>query len=135
MTLEEQLSRDEGRRNRIYTDTVGKLTVGVGRNISDRPFSEDEIGLMLANDIALVRGQLAQIPGYAALTPVRQGVLENMCFNLGITGLLGFQKFLNALARSAWNLAATEMLDSKWAGQVGPRAIRLAKQIVTGEWQ
>lgn len=135
MTLEEQLSRDEGRRNRVYSDTVGKLTVGVGRNVSDRPFSEDEIDLMLANDIAMVRGQLAQIPGYAGLTPARRGVLENMCFNLGITRLLGFQKFLNALARSAWNLAATEMLDSKWAGQVGPRATRLAKQIVTGEWQ
>lgn len=134
MNLREQLSRDEGRRNRVYTDTVGKMTVGVGRNISDRAFSEDEIDRMLDNDMAMVRGQLATLPVYAGLDPVRQGVLENMCF-MGFERLLGFKKFFAALEVKDWTAASAEMLDSKWALQVGPRAQRLAKQILTGEWQ
>lgn len=135
MTLAEQLEQDEDRRPRVYTDSVGKLTVGVGRNISDRPFSDDEIDLMLANDIAMVRLELSHFAWYAELDEVRRGVVENMAFNLGTGKLLHFPHLIAALACKDWPTAAAEMKDSVWAKQVGSRAQRLEKQITTGEWQ
>lgn len=135
MNLIEQLSRDEGRRNRVYTDTVGKLTVGVGRNISDVPFSDDEIDLMLANDIKRAQDGLSAYPWYTALDPVRQAAVTNLAFNLGLHGLLGFPHFLAALAKQDWPTAASELANSVWATQVGARAARLEQQIATGEWQ
>jgi lysozyme len=134
MNLVEQLARDEGRRARMYQDTVGKWTAGVGRNLSDVPFSDDEIDLMLANDIERVRTQLAPFAWYQALDEIRKGAVENMCFNLGVHGLLGFPHMLAALAAQDWVRAANEMANSVWATQVGERAIRLQQQITTGEW-
>lgn len=135
MDLIEQLKRDEGVRDRVYTDTMGKLTVGVGRNISDVPFSDDEVTLMLRNDVARVRAQLAGFAWYAALDPVRQGAVENMAFNLGVGGLLHFPTMLHCLSVADWPGAAAAALDSAWAREVGARAQRLADQITTGEWQ
>ena len=57
-------------------------------------------------------------------------VLANMCFNLGITRLLKFKNFLAAMENNDWDKAAVEMLDSRWAIQVGPRAIRLKDRVL-----
>lgn len=135
MDLIEQLSRDEGRRPRIYQDTVGKWTGGVGRNLSDVPFSDDEIDLMLTNDIERVQAQLAVFAWYQALDDVRKGVIENMCFNIGIGSLLHFPHMIAALAKQDWIAAADEMANSQWAKQVGARATRLQQQILLGTWQ
>ncbi len=135
MDLIEQLSRDEGRRNRPYIDTVGKLTVGVGRNISDVPFSDDEIDLMLANDVKRVQDALGQFQWYAMLDTIRQAAIANMAFNLGVAGLLHFPHLIAQLSVQDWTAAADEMADSLWAKQVGARALRLEQQIRTGEWQ
>ena len=59
-----------------------------------------------------------------------QRVMANMCFNLGITRLLKFKKFLAAMEENKWDKAAVEMLDSRWAIQVGPRAIRLKDRVL-----
>lgn len=131
--LAAQLNTDEGRRKRIYVDTVGKVTGGVGRNLTDRGFSEDEIDLMLRNDIAIVFRDLDRnCPWWGGLSEVRQEVLANMCFNMGIARLLGFKQFLGALQCGRWDIAAEQMLDSQWAKQVGDRAVRLAKQMREG---
>jgi len=133
--LKEQLTVDEGRRKRIYKDTVGKWTGGVGRNLSDRDFSDNEIDLMLDNDIRLVEAGLDKtLPWWRELNDVRQNVLANMAFNLGVVGLLGFRNTLKAIADERWEAAATGMLQSKWARQVGQRAVRLATMMRTGEW-
>lgn len=133
--LAAQLTVDEGRRPRVYTDTVGKLTGGVGRNLSDRPFSDDEIDLMLNNDIALVERDLDRaLPWWRELSEARQNVLANMCFNLGLNRLLQFVKMLDHLRARRYDVAAREMLDSKWAKQVGARAIRLAALMRKGEF-
>jgi len=134
MDIIEQLSRDEGRRPRIYLDTAGKWTGGVGRNLSDVPFSDDEIDLMLSNDVKRAQDGLAQFAWYAGLDPVRQGACVNLAFNLGIAGLLHFPHFIAAMAHQDWVAAAGELADSHWAKQVGDRAARLQTQIVTGEW-
>ena|ERR1035437_5515107 len=136
MTLEEQLVRDEGCRLQIYQDSVGKWTVGVGRNLSDVGISRDEAMALLANDIQNAEARLEQELSWAAdLDPVRRSVLVNMCFNMGIGGLVKFRKFLAALQAGDYKTASSEMLQSTWAQQVGPRAQRLALQVESGFWQ
>lgn len=136
MTLQEQLTRDEGLRLKPYTDTVGKVTIGIGRNLTDVGISRDEALAMLANDIKNAQERLAaSLPWTAALDEVRRGAVENMAFNLGIGRLLNFRKFLAALEARDYQTAAKEMLSSSWATQVGDRARRLSKQIESGEWQ
>jgi len=131
-----QLAIDEGRRPLIYLDSVGKWTGGVGRNLVDRPFSDDEIDLMLKNDIAIVEKELdRRLPWWREMAPARQNALANMCFNLGINRLLGFVQALTHMRAGQYDAAAREMLDSKWAKQVGARAIRLAVLMRTGEFQ
>lgn len=133
--LSKQLESDEGKRPRMYLDTGGKWTAGVGRNLSDRAFSEDEIQLMLANDIDLaVKDARQLVPGFDQLNDVRQEVLANMALNLGYSRLAGFKKFITAVNSSEFAVASLEMLDSKWAQQVGARAQRLSAAMRTGLW-
>jgi lysozyme len=128
-----QLNIDEGRRKRIYPDTKGKITGGVGRNLSDRDFSEDEIDLMLQNDVRIVLQSLDKTyPWWRGMTEARQQVLANMTFNLGLPKLSAFKKFLAALQSGRWEMAADEMMNSQWASDVGDRAVRLAKHMREG---
>lgn len=136
MTLREQLIRDEGRRLFPYHDSVGKLTIGVGRNLDDVGLSGEEVDLLLDHDIARAATAVRlRFPWADGLDTVRFSVLVAMAFNLGIEGLSGFRLALAAMERGEWAAAAAEMLDSKWARQVGGRAERLAEQLVTGEWR
>lgn len=133
------VERHEGRRRRVYTDSVGKLTVGVGRNISDVPFTGDEIGLMLDTDLERARWACVRMfPLLGNLGPVRVAVLVDMMFNLGPRRLRTFKKMRAALKARDFELAAVEMLDSKWAGQVGKkprqRAWRLARMMRLNVW-
>lgn len=133
--LAAELHVDEGKRARIYLDTEGNWTGGVGRNLSSRPFSEDEIALMLRNDIRTAEKDLDRfLPWWREMTEARQNVLANMCFNLGISRLLKFVKALDLMRASRYDAAAKEMLDSKWAKQVGARARRLAEVMRKGEF-
>jgi lysozyme len=133
-TLLAELRRDEGVRSKPYRDTVGKLTIGVGRNLDDVGLSDEEIDHLLANDVSRVKAELDQfLPWWRDLDAVRQRALINMCFNLGIHGLLGFRNTLAAIQAHEWPKAAAGMLDSRWARQTGPRAHRLAHMMETGE--
>ena len=133
MTLTEQLVRDEGLRLKPYKDSVGKLTIGVGRNLDDRGLSTSEAMMLLTNDIADCAADVNNaLPWARGLDEARRGVLLNMCFNLGIHGLLGFTHMLAALQTGLYAAAAAHMLDSRWAEQVGDRALRLAAQLKTG---
>lgn len=128
--LRAQLSLHEGRKAFVYQDTVGKATIGVGRNLEDRGLSDDEIDLLLDNDITAAYNDAVRIvPGFNTLSEDRQHVLIDMVFNLGAAGLLKFTKFLAAVESRDFERAATEMLDSRWARQVGRRAETLAKMM------
>lgn len=130
-----QLEIDERRSRKIYIDTVGKVTGGVGRNMTDRDFSDDEIDLMLANDIDIAEQELDRVlPWWRTLNNARQNAMMNMVFNLGMTHLLGFKKALVFLQAGRWDAAANEFLDSQWSRQVGQRAMRIANLIRTGEF-
>lgn len=131
--LLEQLRRHEGLKLKAYRDSVGKLTVGYGRNLDDRGITEEEAGFMLDNDIDAVVADLERMPLYLGLDPVRQVVLANMAFNMGLPTLLTFSRMLGALADQDWQRAADEMLDSKWARQVGSRADELSELMRLGE--
>jgi lysozyme len=132
--LKSQLIRHEGKRNKPYRDTVGKLTIGVGRNLDDVGLRDDEIDLMLENDIAATWNALRRaLPWIDQLDEVRQRVLADMAFNMGVRGLLAFEKMLRACRAGEYETAAAEMLDSAWARQVPARAERLAKMMKTGE--
>lgn len=128
------LERDEDVRPFPYVDTVGKLTIGVGRNLTDRGLSSDEIRYLLQNDIDAAIGDLNRgIPWWDRLDPVRQTVLLNMCFNLGWPRLRGFVRTLAATRRGDYVAAAAGMRDSLWATQVGARAERLAVMMESGK--
>lgn len=128
--------RDEGIRRYPYFDTVGKVTVGVGRNLSDVGLSADEIQYLLTNDIKNATERLEEnFPWTASLDDVRRGVLLNMAFNMGIGGLAGFKQTLAKIQSGDFQGAAQEMLQSRWAQEVGSRAQRLAVQLESGEWQ
>ncbi|HTE65831.1 MAG TPA: glycoside hydrolase family protein [Candidatus Binatia bacterium] len=136
LSLRDQLFRDEGVLLIAYKDTVGKTTVGVGRNLDDVGISRVEAELMLDTDIARTQlDVLSALPWVNQLDPVRRGVLHNMAFNMGIGGLLQFKRALTSMQIADWDGAARHMLDSKWATQVGKRATRLALQMRTGVWQ
>jgi lysozyme len=124
--LAAELTRDEGKRNKPYKDTVGKLTIGIGRNLDDRGLSDGEISVLLSNDIIICEADLDKnMPWWRQMSDVRQRVLMNMCFNLGISKLLGFKNTLAAMREGRYTDAAKGMANSLWYKQVGDRAKRL----------
>jgi len=134
--LAEQLKKHEGLRLKPYTDTVGKLTLGIGRNLEDKGITEQEALFMLNNDVDYFYDKIKkEINWFWALNDARQNALVNMAFNLGVNGLLTFKNTLFLIANGSFDSAAEEMLNSKWAEQVGYRADELAEQMRTGEFQ
>jgi lysozyme len=135
-SLADQLRRDEGTRLRLYQDTVGKWTIGTGRNLTDVGVSQDESDLMLANDIRSATAALeSAFPWVTILDDVRLGAVLNMTFNIGVGGVAQFKDFLGKLQSGDYAGAAQSMLQSKWAEQVGARAQRLSIQVESGQWQ
>ena len=134
-SLEDQLIDHEGLELSLYKCTGDKWTIGVGRNLDDRGITEDEARYLLKNDIAIVEEELLRAkPSVADLDAVRQRVLVDMGFNLGLPILLKFQNMWAAIEDEDWIDAAEQMLDSRWAKQVGRRAARLADAMRSGEW-
>lgn len=133
--LEDQLIDHEGLELKPYQCTAEKLTIGVGRNIEDRGITEDEARYLLKNDIKIVEDELLEKKAVVAgLDAVRQRVLVDMGFNLGIPTLLKFQNMWAAIEEEDFETAAEEAMDSRWAKQVGRRAERLCQAMATGEW-
>lgn len=142
--LRAQLIRDEGRKPAAYQDSLGYWTVGVGHLIDERKggrLPDSIIESLLEYDIRQTMGALfLDQPWTAQLDPARQGALINMAFNLGEEpfdhdGFKDWPNFLNQVREGNFEAAASNMLSTLWAQQVGLRAARLAKQIRTGEWQ
>ena len=134
-----ELRRDEGVRYTPYKDTLGIDTVGVGHNLKacpldfTYPLTDANVDYILACDLGKVFEDLDKhLPWWASLSQARQRVLANMAFNMGINGLLTFKNTLSEIQRGHYQIAANNMLASKWAKQVGQRANRLAKMMVEG---
>ncbi len=151
--LKRELILDEGFRSRTYRCTAGKLSIGVGRNLDDvgiRPEETARLGITKAGVIAngITRDQAMELldydigsaerdldrhlPWWRKLDPVRQRVILNMSFNMGIGTLLDFKNTLRFMESGDFGRTADGMLASKWAGQVGERALRLAFMMRNG---
>ena len=137
--LEAMIRRHEGSRKFAYTDSVGRTTIAVGRNIDSRGglgLSEREISFLLQNDIKRVKEELANsFSWFSGLTGARRDALISMGFNLGINRLRGFVRACEAMSRQDYPLASDEFMDSRWSKQVGNRALELCSMIETGEYQ
>ena len=135
----DQLRRDEGEVLHAYADTLGFTTIGVGRLIDKRRgggISPQESAYLLNNDIARIDSDLrSRLTWYGQLDEVRQAALLNMGFQLGVAGLMEFKRSLECIRDGRFAEAETHLLNSKWAQQTPARARRVARQIVTGDWQ
>lgn len=118
-----------------YKDSLGFWTIGYGRCIEKIGISQEEALFQLENDINnAVQSVKDRIPWVSRLNEVRQAVLFEMAFQMGIERLL---KFVNTLAHvfgGRYKLAADAMRDSLWARQTPNRASVLAARMETGSW-
>ena len=136
--LRDMIKRHEGVETHCYKDHLGLETIGVGRCIAEGSLglSDDEIDYLLDNDIVRCIKELTRsLPWFSLLDEVRKEALIDLCFNLGLTRLLGFKKALAAIEVSDWDTAKVELLDSRWATQVGNRAQEIAEMMRTGVYQ
>ena len=131
--LKEQLIRHEGLRLTVYDCPAGYKTIGVGRNLEGKGVTEEEAMYLLDNDIKDFQESLSrELPWFDSLDECRRNILTNMAFNLGISGLLKFKNTLLAVENENWEEAASQMLDSRWAQQVGSRATELSGLMKSG---
>ena len=133
-SLIEQIKRHEGLRLTPYKCTAGKLTIGYGRNLEDRGISKSEAEDMLLADVAEVEERLHKFGLLGVDNDARRSVLINMAFQLGVSGLMKFKRFIAAYRAGDFVTASKEMLDSRWAMQTPNRAKELSEQMLTGEW-
>lgn len=147
-TVTKQLRRHEGERAKPYVDIEGKTTIGIGRCLDTKPLTYEEwqtlfpygltkaqIDYLFQHDLADAIDDAEQAVGktvFDALSDNRKIVLTNMAFNLGLPRLRKFSKMLAAVRDGRWLDAQAEALNSRWAQQVGPRAVELAALLVTG---
>lgn len=139
-----QLQFDEALRLKPYDDAtgkelrpgdklVGKLTIGIGRNLTDNGITSLEATMLCNNDVrSMIRELDAALPWWSKMSDNRQDALLNAAFNMGLPRLLGFKNALSLLQAGRWDASAAEFLNSKWAGQVGARAQRIAQAIKEG---
>lgn len=128
------IRRWEGLEYLPYKCPTGHLTIGYGHNL-ERGISKEVAELLLMQDIEIALKQVKNVfQFWPKLTDARLFVLVDMCYNLGLTNLGGFKKMIAALQAGDYTKAAKEMLNSKWAAQVGRRAVENARMMETGEW-
>ena len=136
--LVETLKRHEGVKAFAYQCTADKTTIGVGRCVDEDGgigLSDDEIEYLLLNDIERCDAELENAyDWYRSLNKPRRDAMINLCFNLGLTRLRGFVKALEAMSRGQYDVAADEFMDSRWADQVGARAVEVSELIRTGDY-
>lgn len=156
--LKQELIRDEGMKLRPYKDSLGIFSVAVGRNLEDKGLTRNELSslginvnlnkeqvisvllergltkqeclMLLSNDIDDAWEDLTTaLPWIEQKPEVVQRVLTNMCFNVGLSRLLDFKKTLAHIKANRYLEASQEMLNSRWANQVGARSLRLSNLI------
>lgn len=134
-----QLKRDEGEKLYAYQDHLGFWTIGIGTLIDKRKgggLLPEESAFIFNNRLNLINNELGlRLPWIGRLDPARRGVLVNMAFQMGISGLLAFKNTLAMIEAGKYQDAAKAMLQSKWAGQTPARAQRLSNQMASGYWQ
>lgn len=137
--LEKQLTEDEGKRLKVYLDTKGLPTVGIGHlvtkdddlSIGDTITEEKCLTLFKQDVDTAIKSCYKLFKDFASQPEEVKQIVVNMCFNLGVTRLAGFKKFIKAIDIKDYQKAALEMMDSKWYKvDVPARAGRLVKRMM-----
>jgi len=135
MNLYKLLEKHEGKRNKMYKDSLGIETIGIGHNLRDRPISDASVKQILRDDVNdVIHDVKRAFYWYNSLSDVRQAVVLSMVFNMGLSRFKKFKNTINHIAGGTYSAAAMEMKDSLWARQVGNRADELAEMMRTGKW-
>lgn len=131
--LRKDVMHAEGLRLKPYRDTVGKLTIGYGRNLEDVGITKLEAEVLLDHDLADAEMECRKaFAWFDGLSELRQRVIVEMVFNLGLSRFMEFKATIAALMLRDYETAARQMLASKWAKQVKGRAIRLSEWMRDG---
>jgi len=130
--LVSRIMANEGFRATAYRDSRGFLTIGYGFNV-DGGITRYAAGALMEAQLAEARADIDGYPWYQACDPVRQGVLVELCFNMGLQKLLGFQKMLAACTAKDWQTAGAELKNSAWFGEVGQRGPQLVGLLTNWE--
>ena len=152
----EELIKHEGLKLQVYKDTLGIDTIGIGRNLEDRGITKQELDeldipsidhvyeygiteadavYLATNDVQIVEEELVRAhPCVDRLDSVRQLIVMDMAFNMGVPRLCKFKNMWAAIHEEQYDVAAKEMLDSRWARQVKGRATKLANAMHNGEF-
>ena len=124
--VESWLREEEGYRRFMYLDTEGIPTIGYGRNLKDVGINPIETEFLLRNDMQSALIAAASFPWFDDLSDLRKAVIVDMIFNMGLPRFKTFKKMIRAVTNKVYSVAALEMMNSKWARQVGKRADKLA---------
>jgi lysozyme len=131
--LEAQLEIDEGKRNKMYLDSKGIPTIGIGHNLRDNPISDMAVRVIFEDDVANAEADARKLfPCFDDLTTARKAVIINMMFNMGYETFSQFHHTIEMINSGNYDAAASGMLQSAWANQVGQRANRLADAMRNG---
>ncbi len=134
--LIKKIIEHEGKSRSAYQDSLGYWTIGIGRLCDKRMnagLSEDEMAYLLNNDLNSSRKELSYYDWFNKLDAVRQGVLIELHFNLGIEKLLGFKQMIASVKSGYYLNASSQLLKSVWAKQVGEkRANDMASRLKNG---
>ena len=121
----------EGWDAKPYKDSQGNLTIGYGTNIERITRKEGEF-LLLSRLGNIIRYDIPKLPEYQSLTDNRKMVYLDMLYNMGYLKFKGFKKMRAAVQAEDWQVAANEILDSKYREQVGDRALKNSKLMFEG---
>ncbi len=127
------IKEQEGFRATPYTDTTGNLTIGFGTNLT-AGIDKTLAILMLTYKISQNLLKLKQLGWFNNLDMTRQSVIENMAYNMGVEGVMGFHMMIAGLEAEDWTGAASDMLNSVWHSQVGERAVVLSNIMRDGKF-
>ncbi len=132
--LKEMLIAHEGLRHSPYRCSEGYLTIGVGHNLDSNPITYDAIMQILEDDLWVVNKALRNYPWWGGLNEVRKEALMDFMFNVGPKTFANFKNMIAAIEAKNYDKAADELLDSRYARQVGKRAQTIARLLRTGEY-
>lgn len=123
----------EGKKSKIYTDSRGNVTGGIGWNFTANGIPDWVIQGLFNQAINEAASSLTQNTSWwRFLDPVRQRAVLNLCFNLGWPRLSKFVHFLEAMSNRQWKRAGAELVNSEWWNEVGKRGPFIRHMIETG---
>lgn len=130
--LVDQLILHESMRRFPYPDSKGKITIGIGRNLTDKGITFSEAMMLCDHDVDEAITDLASFPWFVALDPIRQRALIDLRFNLGGGGFRGFKRMIRLLSEGNYPMAASSARESLWFKQVRSRGPRIVDMLRSG---